>query len=90
MVSLQECMDLSDIDEEAVEIIARRRRVPDIVAAEMGYTLSRTPEGVRQLRRLIRDDLKRAAQDGNLERSLRLNRILARFNARYAAPPFHA
>lgn len=90
MVSLQECMDLSGLDQEAVEIIARRQHVPDIVAAEMGYTLCRTPEGLRQLRRLIRDDLKRAARDGDLQRSLRLNRVLAQFNARYAALPLRA
>ncbi len=90
MVSLQECLDLSGLDEEAVQIIARHRHVPDIVAAEMGFTLSQTPEGVRQLRRLIRDDLKRAARDGDLQRSLRLNRVLAQFNARYRAPALRA
>ena len=90
MVSLQDCMDLSGLDEEAVRIIARRRRVPYIIAAELGFTLSQTPEGVRQLRRLIRDDLRRAAREGDLERSLCLNRVLARFNARYAAPSLRA
>ena len=83
MVSLQECLDLSGLDEEAIRVIAQREHIPDIVAAELGYSLSRTPAGERLLRRLIRDDLKDAAARGDLQRSLRLNRALARFNAHY-------
>lgn len=89
MISPQECFDLSGLDEEAIRVIAERERVPHIVAAEMGYTLTRTPEGVRLLRKLLREDLKRAATGGDLEKSLRLNRALVRFNALHGAQASH-
>jgi hypothetical protein len=82
MVSLQECFDLSGLDEDTIRVIAERERLPDIVAAELGYTLMRTPGGVKKLRGIIRDDLKQAAVRGDLVKSLRLNRALARLNAR--------
>jgi len=82
VVSYQECLDLSGLDEEAVRVIAERESLSDIVAAELGFTLSRSAEGMRRLRKIIRDDLREAAARGDLERSLRLNRALARLNAR--------
>jgi hypothetical protein len=81
MVSLQECLDLSGLDEDTIRVIAERECVPDIVAAELGYTLTRTPGGVQKLRRFIREDLKNAAVRGDLVKSLRLNRALAKLNA---------
>ncbi len=81
MISYQECLDLSGLDEEMVRVIAERECLSDIVAAELGFTLSQSTEGMRRLRKLIRDDLRKAAFRGDLERSLRLNRALARLNA---------
>lgn len=80
MVSYQECLDLSGMDDEAVRVIAEREHLSDLVAAELGFTWSRSAEGMRRLKRLLRDDLRQAAARGDLERSLRLNRALARLN----------
>ena len=36
MLTLQECIDLSGLEVEEIEAIARHERIPEIVAAELG------------------------------------------------------
>jgi hypothetical protein len=81
MVSLQECLDLAGIDEEAVASLAHREGIPEIVAAELAYDLGRSASGKRALHKMIADSRRRAAANGELEKSLLLGRALARLHA---------
>lgn len=81
MVSLQECLDLSGVDEEAVEVIAVQEGIPEIVAAEIAHNLGHSSRGRRALHHMIAESRRRAADSGNLEKSLLLGRALARINA---------
>ena len=85
MVSLQECLDLSGVDEEAVEVIAAHEGIPEIVAAEMAHNLGRSSRGRKALQLMIAESRRRAADSGNLEKSLLLGRALARLNTQAGA-----
>jgi hypothetical protein len=85
-IAIQECHDIYGLDETAIGIIAEREHLPENIAAQVGITLTTSPEGVRVIRELIRDNLRQAAVRGELERSLLLSRALARFNARHRYP----
>jgi hypothetical protein len=85
MVSLQECLDLSGVDEEAVEIIATQEGIPEIVAAEMAHNLGRSSRGRKALQQMIAERRRRAALSGNLEKSLLLGRALARLSTQAGA-----
>lgn len=85
MVSLQECLDLSGVDEEAVEIIAAQEGVPEIVAAEIAHNLGRSRRGREALQLIMAEKRRRAAESGNLEKSLLLGRALARLSTQAGA-----
>ncbi|HEX6827555.1 MAG TPA: hypothetical protein VF104_01100 [Burkholderiales bacterium] len=80
MVSLQECLDLAGVDEEAVEIIAAHEGIPEIVAAELAHNLGRSADGKKAMQSMIAESRRRAATSGNLEKSLLLGRVLARLS----------
>jgi hypothetical protein len=80
MISLQECLDLTGLDEETVATIARREGIPEIVAAEVAYCLARSSGGKRALRKMITETRRRAATRGDLQKSLLLGRALAKLN----------
>jgi len=60
MLTLQECIDLSGLEVEEIEAIARRERIPEIVAAQLGNYLLATSDGRRRIRRMIADNLSEA------------------------------
>ena len=79
MLSLQECMDMSDLGEDEIELIVAHENVPQIVAAGIGNDLLRTSRGTHRLRQIILEALELAAASGNLDRERRLRVALARF-----------
>jgi len=62
MLTLQECIDLSGLEVEEIEAIARHEHIPEIVAAELGNYLLATSDGRRRIRRMIADNLAHAPQ----------------------------
>jgi hypothetical protein len=62
MLTLQECIDLSGLEVEEIEAIARHERIPEIVAAELGNHLLATSDGRQRIRRMIADNLSQARQ----------------------------
>ena len=60
MLTLQECIDLSGLEVEEIEAIARHERIPEIVAAELGNHLLATSDGRRRIRRMLADNLSQA------------------------------
>jgi hypothetical protein len=89
MLTLKECLEFSDLSEEEVREIAEHERVPEIVAAELGHTLLKTPRGIYIIRNYLLENLERAAATGNLQRARHLGEVITRFNATHhvsAAP----
>lgn len=79
MLSLEDCIALSDLSEEEVLAIAEHEHIPEIAAAEMGNYLVHAPDGELYIRAMIRDDIAAAASCGDRTRELALKLVLRRF-----------
>jgi hypothetical protein len=87
MLSLDECIGMSDLTEDEIAVIAEHERVPSIVAAGLGHHLLETPKGVFKLRCFIGDLLAQAKIAGNRDKAQHLDRVLDRFNREHPVPP---
>ena len=79
MLTLKECMDLTGLEVEEIEAIAEHERIPQIVAAELGYVLVATADGRRRIRSMICDDMECARRSGNQDRAAELGRVLSNY-----------
>ena len=79
MLTLEDCIALSDLTEEEILAIAEHEHVPEIVAVEMGNYLVHSADGVPLLKRMILDDIESAKARGDLEHALKLRLVLAHF-----------
>lgn len=86
MLSLTECVDLSGLSAEEVQVIAEHEGVPEIVAAEIGFDLVETPRGLYRLHSIFLAELEKAAQKRQHERTRRIDRVYRRFRATYPMP----
>ncbi len=65
MLTLEDCIGLSELDEEDILAIAEHEHIPEMAAVEMGNYLCHTPEGERRIRRMIVDDIRAARARGD-------------------------
>ncbi len=79
MLTLQDCIGLSDLTEEEVDAIAEHEHIPEIVAVELGNYLVHTPEGVPMLKRMIIEDIEAARKRGDQDHALKLRLVLHHF-----------
>lgn len=81
MLTLEDCIALSDLTEEEVEAIAEHEHCPEIIAAELGNYLIHSPAGVPMLKRIIIDDIHAARAREDWGRALKLRMVLRHFVA---------
>ncbi|MGH8726668.1 MAG: hypothetical protein ACREV9_00595 [Burkholderiales bacterium] len=86
MLTLTECLDLSELSPELVHEIAKHEHVPEIVAIELGHLLLKSPEGVYVIRNYLLDNLKKASAQGHHARTKKLDRMIAVLNAAHSPP----
>lgn len=86
MLTLDQCIGMSDLSDDEIAVIAEHRRVPTIVAVEVGQVLVGTAKGKFILRGYISDLLAKAKLAGRHEKAKHLDRVLTQFNARYPTP----
>jgi len=86
MLTLQECLDFSELNEDEIHVIAEHERVPQIIAAEMGYTLLKSPKGIYQIRQLLLEELERAKLAGQADKARRIDQTITRFVAAHPLP----
>jgi hypothetical protein len=86
MLSLDECIALSDLTADEIAVIAEHEHVPEVVATGIGHELLKTPKGLFKLRAMISEVLARAKLTGERERARHLDRVLARFNKVHPVP----
>ena len=79
MLSLQDCVALSDLTEEEIAAIAEHEHIPEIVAAELGHYLVQSDRGVPMLKRMIIDDIEAARRRHDLDHALKLRLVLHHF-----------
>ena len=85
MLSLQDCLALSELNEDEVLVIAHHERLPEITAAELGSYLVRTPGGEMRIKSIIRDVIAEAQACGDRGRELALKLVLREFVLRHPA-----
>ena len=79
MLTLEDCIALSELNEDEIAAISEHEHIPEIVAVEYGNYLLRTADGVPMLNRIILDDIEAAKRRGDLKHALHLRLVLRRF-----------
>jgi hypothetical protein len=79
MLTLEDCIALSELTEEEVAAIAEHEHIPTIVAAELGNYLVHSPEGTPMIRRIIVDHILQAEAREDYAKALRLRLVLRHF-----------
>ena len=79
MLSLEDCIALSDLTEEEIDAIAEHEHLPEIIATEMGFYLVHLPDGRRAVRAIIRDDIAAAQASGDHLHAAKLKLVLRSF-----------
>lgn len=67
MLCLEDCLDFCDLEADEVAAIAEHEHIPTIVAAELGYELLQSQEGVARLHVMMLDDIQLALNHGHVE-----------------------
>ena len=85
MLSLKDCIDLSNLSDAEVAAIAEHEHVPEIVAAEIGCELINSAAGRLVLKRYIRENMRHAKAQHHDGKAKALELLLRRFDR--AHPP---
>jgi hypothetical protein len=80
MLTLDECIGMSGLDEDVIDAIAQHQRVAEIIAVELGALLLATPEGRCQIRRIISERADHYRCSGKPQRAATLRRALSGFD----------
>ena len=86
MITIEDCLALSDLTEEEVDAIAEHEHLPEIIAAELGNYLVHLPGGVEQIRRMIRDDIAASSLRGDQRHAFKLSLALMHFCREHPDP----
>ena len=79
MITLEDCLAMSGLTKEDIDAIAEHEHLPEIIAAELGSYLTYRPDGAREIRRMIRDDIAAANLRGDVRHAAQLRRVLLHF-----------
>jgi S-ribosylhomocysteine lyase LuxS involved in autoinducer biosynthesis len=79
MLTLQDCIELSELTEDEILAIAEHEHIPEMAAVEMGNYLVHTAQGERRIKRMILDDIQHARDHGNLRHAATLKLALRQF-----------
>lgn len=81
MLSIEDCIALSELSEAEIDAIAQHEHIPEIAAAEMGNYLIQSPSGEMRLRAMIVDDIREAQARGDQTRALALKLVCKNYLA---------
>ncbi len=79
MLTIQDCIELSDLTEEEILAIAEHEHVPEMVAVELGNYLVHTASGEKKIKRMIADDIAHAKETGNVKHVAVLKTVLKHY-----------
>jgi hypothetical protein len=85
MLTLTDCLGLSELSEDEIDAIAEHEHVPEIIALELGNYLIRLPGGKGTIEAMMRDDIAAARTCGKDVHAGALELVLACFDKRFAA-----
>lgn len=79
MLTLQDCVDYCDIDEDEILAIAEHEHVPEIIAAEIAQYVVHSSNGTKMIRKVILEDIEMAKARGDTEHATKLEQVLKHF-----------
>lgn len=79
MLTYEDVRELSELTEEEIESIAEHEHMPEICAAEFGYYLCHSENGIPMLRRIILDDIDAARRAEDYAKEMKLRAVLRHF-----------
>jgi len=85
MLTMEDCIALSDLTEDEIEAIAEHEHIPQMAAVELGWYLVQTPEGERRIKRMIIDDMVNARERGDHAHAAKLKLVLKHFVEEHTA-----
>jgi hypothetical protein len=83
LLTTQECVDMSELSNEAIRAIAEHEHIPEVVAAELGQELLKATGGKAEIERILEKNLGLAVQAGEQDKIDDRKRVLERFVASY-------
>jgi S-ribosylhomocysteine lyase LuxS involved in autoinducer biosynthesis len=84
MLTIQDCIELSELTEEEILAIAQHQHIPEMAAVELGSYLVHTPEGEKRIKTMIVDDIEEAKREGHLQRVVTLKLCLKHYLKQHA------
>jgi hypothetical protein len=84
MLTIEDCIGLSELTEEEIIAIAQHEHIPEIAALELGNYLVQTSSGEKRIKAMIVDDIDQARRDRDLHRLLTLKLCLKHFLEHHA------
>jgi DNA repair protein RadC len=85
MLSLEDCIALSELSEAEILAIAEHEGIPEMAAAEMGNYLVQSPTGEVRLRAMIVDDIHEAEARNDTQRVLTLKLVCRQYLGQHPA-----
>lgn len=79
MLTLEDCIALSDLTLEEIDAIAEHEHLPQTIATELGCCLVHCADGRQTIRSMIRDDIDAARGRGDFRHSAELKLVLQHF-----------
>ena len=85
MLTIKDCIGLSDLTEAQIDAIAEHEHVPEMVAAEIGCCLAHSPGGAKIMVQILADDIADACAHGRAKHAVELAEVLTDFVATHPA-----
>lgn len=79
MISKEDCIAFSGLDEEEVAAICEHEHIPEIAAAAMANYMLHQPHGGEAIRGMIVDDIRKALDEGRINHASELFMALRHF-----------
>lgn len=79
MLTIKDCIALSDLTEAEIDAIAEHEHLPEMVAVEMGHCLAHCPGGPDRIAHIIADDIAEACAHGHVDHAVELMHTLREF-----------
>ena len=83
-LSIQDCIDMSDLTEDEILAIAEHENLSEILAIELGSYLVHTPGGEKRIKRMIQDDIKNSQKKGDVKHTALLKSVLKHYLEHHA------
>ena len=72
MITLEECIEMTDLTREEIDAICEHEHIPEVAAAAMADYLLHQAKGLAALHAMIRDDIRAAVKRGDAQHAASL------------------